>query len=73
MSISAIFTTPKLGDYVAARYDQNWYVAVILDSGVTNGGDIFINFMQFHGPSTSFSWPKHEDKCCVPSDRAVNH
>ena len=39
MSISAIFTTPKLGDYVAARYDQKGYVGVILDTGVTNGGD----------------------------------
>ena len=41
MPITVIFTTPKLGDYVAARYDQNWYVGVILDSGVTNGGDTF--------------------------------
>ena len=61
---------PNLGDYVAAIYDQNWYVGVILDTDATNG-DTFVNFMQPHGPSTSFSWPKHEDKCWVPSEHVL--
>ena len=52
MSITAIFTTPKLGDYVAARYDQKWYVGVILDTGVTNGD----TFCKLHAVSWAINF-----------------
>ena len=52
MSITAIFTTPKLGDYVAARYDEKWYVSVILDTGVTNGD----TFCKLHAVSGAINF-----------------
>lgn len=53
------------GQYIAAVYDQKWYVGSIVEYDEENQ-DILVSFMLQVGSTTSFKWPRRVDKCWVP-------
>lgn len=55
----------KHGSYIAATYDNSWYIGVVEEID-TEHEDLKINFMHPKGPAASFHFPEHEDVCWIP-------
>lgn len=55
------------GTYVAAVYDQAWYVGSIVKTD-DEKQDLLITFMKQTGPGSSkfFKWPAQKDECWLP-------
>jgi hypothetical protein len=60
----------KAGQYVAAMYDEDWYVGII-EEVCLDHNDALIKFMHPKGPTRSLSWPRHVDECYVPLDHIL--
>lgn len=60
----------QVGQYVAAVYDNAWYLAIVLEISGEND-DILLAFMKPKGPARSFSWPRRKDQCWVPSTHVL--
>ena len=57
--------TPGIGPYVAAIYDNKWYVGIVTERSEENG-DVTINFMSRNINTNIIAWPSHKDECAVP-------
>ncbi len=55
--------TVRPGVYVAAEYDDNWYIGCAIGK---DEGDILINFMECNKVTLALKWPLKEDQCYVP-------
>ena len=55
----------SIGDYVAVKYDNLWWVGIILED-LAQEEELLIKFMHPNGPRQTFHWPKHEDILQVP-------
>ena len=49
-----------VGEYIAAKYDQTWWIGRILED-VIDTAEVLIKFMHPHGPRKTFYWPKRDD------------
>lgn len=58
------------GQYVAAMYDKEWYIGVVVQTS-SDYDDILINFVMPKGPATSFSWGNKTDECWVPINNVI--
>ena len=62
------FSYPNCGEYVACRYDSDWYIGLV--KGICDAeGDIQVRFMHPKGtgkPDNCFFWPSAEDICFIP-------
>lgn len=73
--MSASTATPELtqlyipGKYIAAVYDQAWYVGNIVERD-DEKDDVLVNFMTRTGDS-SFQWPQKKDECWVPLEHIL--
>ena len=67
---SAAPTIVRVGQYVAAMYDEDWYVGVIQEV-CQDTSDAHIKFMHPKGPTRRLAWPKHVDECYVPMDHIL--
>ena len=59
---------PNCGDYVACRYDSDWYIGLVKEICDAEG-DIQVRFMHPKGPGkpdNCFFWPSAEDICFIP-------
>jgi hypothetical protein len=58
-------TAYQPGHYVAAVYDQKWYIGIIID--LSDEEDIQVKFMSSTKRSGSYrlTWPRHDDVCWV--------
>lgn len=52
------------GQYIAAVYDQKWYVGSIVECDEEKQ-DVLVSFMAQVGTSRSFKWPRRADNCWV--------
>ena len=57
--------TPAVGQYVAAIYDNEWYVGMVTERSEEHG-DVTINFMSRNINTNIIAWPSHKDECAVP-------
>jgi hypothetical protein len=65
--ISAVdWTKRNIDRYVAAVYDNNWYVALV-EKHDEILQDVTLRFMAPPGPNTLFHWPTLADKCMLPT------
>ena len=55
--------TYHIGKYVAAVYDQDWYVGLIESE---NEDEYSINYMHLKNPQGAVHWPNHTDSCLTP-------
>ena len=53
-----------VGCYVAAVYDEQWYVGMITERSHVHH-DVVINFMTHNQRTNVFSWPQRKDECAV--------
>jgi len=60
------------GQYVAALYDQKWYIGVIIDRS-DEGEDIQVKFMASTQRSGGYrlTWPRHDDVCWIPFQHVI--
>ena len=61
----SLYTNVKLMDFVACKYDSNWWIGMVLEIN-TEEKDFKIKFFHPCGPAKSFYWPPHDDICWVP-------
>ena len=54
------------GKYVAAVYDQKWYVGNVMERD-DEKHDLLVNFMREMASRGSFQWPRKKDSCWVPT------
>ena len=59
------FNDLQAGMYVLCRYDQNWYVGLILDTNEAEQ-DFELRFMHYSHRTRYFTWPKRDDRCWIP-------
>ena len=57
--------TPAVGQYVAAIYDNEWYVGMVTERSEEHG-DVTINFMTRNINTSIIAWPSRKDECAVP-------
>ena len=62
---SAVAQEIKEGRYVAAVYDQEWYVGLV-ESVDRESGECMVNFMHPKMPTGHVNWPTRPDKCLTP-------
>jgi len=55
--------TYNVDEYVAARYDNDWYIIKVLDVDDTNN-ELEVTFMQ--NKKQKFQWPSREDIIWIP-------
>jgi hypothetical protein len=53
--------TPGIGQYVAAIYDNKWYVGIVTERSEEHG-DVTINFMSRNINTNIIAWPSHKDE-----------
>lgn len=53
-------------DYICCIYDNKWWIGVVLEAE-EELSDYLIKFMHPHGPARSFTWPRKDDTCWIPS------
>jgi len=60
------------GQYIAAVYDQTWYIGVIVDRS-DEAEDIQVKFMTSTQRSGSYrlTWPRHDDICWIPFQHVI--
>ena len=51
-------------------YDNNWWIGLVQSVNFEEG-DVEINFMHPHGPTSQFHWPSRNDICYVPMDKLL--
>lgn len=61
----------KNGCYVAAIYDERWYVGVILEISEENA-DARIKFMHNKVGINNFFWPSRDDICFIPFAKIIS-
>ena len=49
----------NVGDYIAVKYDNSWWIGVILKAAPED--ELLVKFMHPSGPWQTFYWPKHDD------------
>lgn len=54
-----------LGQYVAAVYDNQWYIGIVTEQSEEHG-DVTINFMSRNSDTNILTWPSRKDECAVP-------
>ena len=59
------FDDLNVDDYIACKYDANWYIGLITEFS-REEGDFHVKFMQHSEKSRSFTWPTRLDTCWVP-------
>ena len=57
--------TPVVGQYVAAIYDNEWYIGIVKERSDEHG-DVTINFMSRNVNTNIVAWPSRKDECTVP-------
>ena len=57
--------TPVVGQYVAAIYDNEWYIGIVKERSDEHG-DVTINFMSRNRNTNIIAWPSPKDECAVP-------
>ena len=60
----------KEGSYVAATYDNNWYIGLVMEVNAEQG-DEKLNFLNPKIPAVSFHFPKNEDLCWIPTAHII--
>jgi hypothetical protein len=58
------------GQYIAVIHDQAWYIGNVVEASEANQ-DFLVNFMKPKGPARSFSWPRRQDECWVPTNNVL--
>ena len=54
----------NVGDYIAVKYDNSWWIGIILEA--TPEDELLVKFTLPSGPWQTFRWPKHDDTSYVP-------
>ncbi len=60
----------KISAFVSCLYDSHWWVGIVEEIDKENQ-EICGNFMHPHGPSRSFFWTEHIDRCWVAINNVV--
>jgi len=60
----------QAGQYVACMYDGHWWVGNITERNYEEN-DVKVTFMHPCGPASTFSWPRREDICWVPTEHIL--
>lgn len=59
-----------LGQYVAAVYDNQWYIGIVTEQSEEHG-DVTINFMSRNSDTNILTWPSRKDECAVPPSNVL--
>ena len=64
------FDDYDIDDYIACKYDKNWYVGLITEKS-REQNDFHLKFMKHSEKSQSFTWPDLSDTCWVPVEDII--
>ena len=53
-----------LGQYVAAVYDNKWYIGIVTEQSEEHG-DVIVNFVSRNSEINILTWPSRKDECAV--------
>jgi hypothetical protein len=60
----------RLGNYVAAIYDQDWYVGLVEEVDEERK-ECQLNFMHPKNPTGNVMWPSRADRCLTPIEQVL--
>ena len=69
-TVSNLQSNVKAMDYVACKYDANWWIGIVLVMD-DEEQDLQIQFLHPSGPARNFYWPPRNDTCWVPINNII--